>query len=115
MWGRVLQDGVDAHQVVFQLATEGLDLFLAFEMAKDSVAKKKLGIAARHRTAEVREMLQLANHASEGSLATLIWSGYHNDPLLAFQVKTVAHDLRLVFQKLLRKRYVESLLVIHLL
>jgi len=80
---------MDAQQVVLQFPAQALDLLLPLEMSEYPVAQEKLPIQPRDRAAQVREVVQLAEGASEGRLAALVGPGNDQHPLMSLQVEIV--------------------------
>ena len=72
-------------------------MFSSFSKCVKSLSNRNSrDCSARNGTAEAGEKMQLSEHAGEGGLAALVRAGYHKNALLAFQVKIIADDRRLL-------------------
>src|SRR5262249_38684582 len=61
-------------------------------MRKQLVTEKQSRFAARDRTANTGQVMQLPEGAGKGRFTALVRTGYDKDALAMFQVKVIGHD-----------------------
>ncbi len=61
-------------------------------MGKEPVEKKELGIPAGDETADTRQIMKLAEGASEGRFSSLVGTRNDKDAFLVFQIELIADD-----------------------
>ena len=87
-----VEDLVNPDEIVLEFAAEIVDVFFSLEMREELVEEKELRSRAGDGTAQAREIMQLAEGAGEGRLATLVRTRHDDHALPAAEVKVVANN-----------------------
>ena len=88
----MVEDVLDADQLILQLAPQVRDLLLLLKVREDLIAEEEARFPSRYRTPQAAEVMELAEGPGKGGLAALVRTGDDEDALVLLQKEVVADD-----------------------
>ena len=104
---RLLEDLVDAEQLVLELPAQCLDILLALEMGEDPIGEEQPDVRSGNGKPKAGEVVELTKRPRKRGLAAVVRAAHDQDPLGIREVKVVAHHRPAVACQLRRQREVE--------